>query len=93
MNAYDFINSIPCPVVFIASIGTPMGTDTAIFSGCDPEFGFDLSDAEGEVRDGWWHWDGEGDFTDLRNNTITLIQVRNHKEIFEAQEADYNNGY
>jgi len=63
-------------VLFWASVGTPMG-DYSPLGYQNIEFADrrGLLELEGEVRDGDWLWNGEGDPSDDFANDITKLQA------------------
>lgn len=75
MTLNDYANERSYVVLFWAGVGTPAGEETPIGH---PDLDFvdrrGLLDLNGTVDDeGDWRWDGKGDPTDDRRNTITKL--------------------
>ena len=91
MNAQEFINSISSPIVFWSSIGIWSGLRTAVLD--DTEFPFDLSTVNGSINtNGEFEWDGEGDFLDYNNNSISMVIIYADADEFDRQNEEYNSG-
>jgi len=100
-NAQEFANSIDFPCVFWAGNGCPGGQTVALLE--STEFGFDLSEIEGEVTDGIFNatnlasgpktYNCGWRFTDLRQNIVYMVQVFNNKGTWESQKAEYDATY
>lgn len=86
-SAADFAATLTAPVVFFTSLGAPTGVRVALLE--DTELPFALDALEGEVRDGEWRWDGEGDLTDWRANTVRLVTVYEDEVEFSSQREDW----
>jgi len=74
----DYANARGCVVVFVAGVGCPAGE---YFAAGDPSDSVDsllenLAIQDGTVdSSGDWHWDGSGNPTDYRGNTIYKIHA------------------
>lgn len=96
VNAQDFVNGIEFPVFFYAGVGFPGGDSIAILEGT--ELPVDLSDVEGEIKDGLFEAtnlnDGSGahgwKFSDFTSSTIYKIQCFSDAAIWNRQNDDYN---
>lgn len=97
MNAQDFANSKPFPVVFYAGNGCPAGQSIAILD--STELPFDLSEMEGSISESGILEvenlnDGSGahgwQFADFNSNTVYKVQVFHDEKIWTEQEAEYN---
>lgn len=97
MNAQEFANSLENPVLFIAGVGCPGGQSIALLA--ETDLPFDLSEIEGEVKDGIFEGanltSGPGaydwKYSDWRCNTIYKVQVFDDAKIYaeQAEEAGY----
>ncbi len=86
MNAQDFVNAIKSPVVFFNSVGNPRNRIAVLH---ETELPFSLSSLEGDVVDGTWRWNGEGEPADCRGNTVVLVTIDDDAEEWDTQSADY----
>lgn len=74
VTAAEFCAREKYPVVFWRVQGQPEGY---IDAGDQPEveLPFSLEGIDGEVVDGKWEWDGDGDVRDFNDNSIRQISV------------------
>jgi hypothetical protein len=86
MTLAEYIKTLQFPVVTYVNVFSNV-VETPVWH--DFEFPFDLDDAEGEIKDGDWEWDGESDLRDYASNTITGIRVRDDEGEFTQQIIDY----
>lgn len=91
MTAQEYVNGIDAPVLRYASQGAPAGQDVAILPGT--WFLFELSDVEGEVKDGVFeatNLNVEGglhgwQFSDWNHNYIYALWVRSDEVVWRDQ--------
>lgn len=93
MKLQDYANQRTNVVVFWTSVGTPFGETAPL--GCeDLDFAERFLDLEGLVEDDDWGWSGEGNPTDVRNNSITHIHAYvDRHEWNHAVEEYYSESY
>lgn len=92
MRLGDFVNDAKGRVLgFVAGVGFPTGQTWVLD---DPDCGLphedDLFELEGTVDDrGYWQWDGKGNPTDWRGNTIYRVEAwgGTEEEVEAALEA------
>lgn len=76
MTLSDYASEHPYSVLFWAGIGCSAGDYSPLGADCDFAERNGLLDLEGTVDgDGDWQWDGKGNPTDDRRNTITRLQA------------------
>ena len=94
ISAQDFAATLAHPVIRVYAVGDS-GRDTALLSDADePELGFAWAVLTGTVREsGTWEWDGEhadGEKpSDTRGNDVLNVWIRDDREVYEQQEAEW----
>ena len=91
VNGTDHANAMGYAVVFYAGVGCPGGTSIALINH-ETTTPFDLDNLDGVVTDGIWSWDGEGQPTDGRGNSVLKIQVYNDEDEYVRQYVEYREG-
>ena len=92
ISAQDFANQITDnhggPCVFFTSVGSPAGRIIALLN--ETTLPFDPSDLDGTVdSNGQWQWDGQGDPTDERGNTVLRVTVLSNAAEYDRQHAEW----
>lgn len=98
MNAQDFADELDNPCVFFAGVGCPGGMTIALLP--DTDLPFDLSEIEGEVKDGVFEANNLADpdchndqacgwkFSDWNGNTVYKVQVLDDFKAYREQNED-----
>jgi hypothetical protein len=91
MTLLDYANNRENVVAFVAGIGDPMGSEYPVGH---PDMDFvdrrGLLQLDGHVGpNGDWAWDGAGNPTDDRSNTITQVMARVAPETWDRIVAEW----
>ena len=92
MTLTEFLNDCPKAILWYTSTGSPTGTTEFVAPGyTDGIYDRDnWQDITGAVAEGVWEWDGSGNPTDCRQNTVLRITVQSDPEQWDRLKADYD---
>jgi hypothetical protein len=92
MTLQEFLVDCPHAILWYTSTWRPTGETEFVWSGVVSNISENDSwqDITGTVTDGAWEWDGSGNPTDYRQNSVLRISAYSDQEQWESLKADYD---